>query len=420
MPPIEKPAKSEYNADMNRQEPALSDATLMSGIGILAFLAVTILGIQLLDPGWVRAVGIALLLIFGILLIKTPRSAAPAWQWHVYLGIQTALVCGLLLLQPKWGVFPMLFFILGPTAMLTFPRQSQGFLWIGIFTAATAVIFFATAAPREALLTLLPFSAGYWFFGTFARAMRNADDARKDSQRLLAELQAAHQQLQAYAAQVEELAVSEERNRMAREMHDTLGHRLTVAAVQLEGAQRLIPRDPQRAAGMVETGRSQVRDALADLRQTVATLREPLATDLPLETALPRLVASFQQATDLQVELELPEQMPVLSHLQRLAVYRAAQEALTNIQRHAQASQACLKLEIIGDCLELQVRDDGVGFPEDVKAAAFGLRGLRERATQLGGSLALEDDSQGGARLRFRLPLAKEVAPDGENPHNAC
>jgi len=420
MSQIEDQTKTVYNPDMLKDIRKNTDAAMMSGVGILTFLAITILGVQLLEPGRMRAVGISLLIAFGILLVRPPKNEAPTWQWHLYLGVQTAIVGGLLLLQSNWGVFPMLFFILSPTAMMIFPEQRQGFLWIGIFTLVTGVIFFGTAQPLNALLALLPFSAGYWFFGAFARAMRNADQARKDSQRLLDELQSAHQKLQAYAVQVEELAVSEERNRMAREMHDTLGHRLTVAAVQLEGAQRLIPRDPERATGMVATVREQVREALGELRQTVATLREPLSTDLPLATALQRLAAGFEQATSLPVHLEIPPELPALSQLKRLALYRAAQEALTNVQRHAQASQVWMALCLQDACVSLQIADDGVGFPEEVKVAAFGLRGMRERATQLNGELILDDGDAGGARIQFVLPLVEETQDDTQDPLAAC
>ena len=226
--------------------------------------------------------------------------------------------------------------------MMLFP-QRIGMLWIGIFTLVTAVIFVILLPVGEALMITLPYSAGYWFFGAFARALASAEEARAESQQLLTELQAAHRQLQDYAAHAEELAVAEERNRLAREMHDTLGHRLTVAAVQLEGAQRLIPKDPTRAAGMVGTVREQVREALSELRAAVATLREPLATDLTITTALQRLISSFEEATHLSVHLDFPDDLPSLSNAHRLALYRAAQEALTNVQKHAQAQQVWVK-----------------------------------------------------------------------------
>ena len=177
------------------------------------------------------------------------------------------------------------------------------------------------------------------FFGAFANALLRADAARRESQALLDELQQAHEQLQEYALRAEEMAVVEERNRLAREMHDTLGHRLTVASVQLEAAQRLCPTDAERAAGLVGTVREQVREALGELRGTVATLRSPVEADLQLRSALRRLMDHFEEATGLTIHRVLPDEMPPLPDAHRLALYRAAQEALTNVQKHAEASR---------------------------------------------------------------------------------
>jgi signal transduction histidine kinase len=313
----------------------------------------------------------------------------------------------------------MLFFILSPLAMMLFP-QRIGILWIGIYSLITALIFFAFMSPWDAFMSFLPYTAGYWFFGAFARALASAEEARQESQRLLDELQTAHHQLQEYAAQVEELAVAEERNRLSREIHDTIGHRLTVSAVQLEGAQRLIPRDPERAAGIVETVREQVREALGELRGAVATLREPLETDLPIRTALQRLSATFDRATGLSVQVDLPAELPALSNAQRLAFYRAAQEALTNVQRHAQAQHVWVEMILQDNCVALIVSDDGVGFSAETKEAAFGLQGMRERAAHLDGELTLENRQGGGARLKFVLPLKEEGEHDGNDPAAAC
>jgi signal transduction histidine kinase len=331
----------------------------------------------------------------------------------------TGIVVVLLFMQPNWGVFPMLFFVLSPTAMMIFPQRT-GMIWIGIFTLVTVIVFMLTNPFLEALMIALPYSAGYWFFGAFARALASAEEARQESQQLLTELQSAHRQLQEYAAQVEELAVAEERNRLAREMHDTLGHRLTVSAVQLEGAQRLIPGNPERAAEMVGTVREQVREALGELRSAVATLREPLATDLPINVALQRLADSFDEATRLEVNLELPADLPKFSNAQRLAIYRAAQEALTNVQRHAQAQRVWVNLVVQEDCVALKVSDDGVGFPKDKKEAAFGLHGMRERAAHLGGELRLETGKLGGAQVVFILPLMEETDDDGNDSAATC
>jgi signal transduction histidine kinase len=242
-----------------------------------------------------------------------------------------------------------------------------------------------------------------------ASALVRADEARRESERLLAELQDAHEQLRTYAERVEELAVVEERNRLAREMHDTLGHRLTVAAVQLEGAQRLCPQDPERAAGMVGTVREQVRGALSELRQTVAKLRQPLEVDLQLRSALSRLARHYEAATGLTVHLMLPEESTDLPDTHRLALFRTAQEALTNVQRHAEAREVWLQLAQHGATITLLVSDNGKGIQPADEDGGFGLRGLNERAAQLGGEFFLEPRPGGGTQLSISLPLPVEM-----------
>ena len=419
MPKSENQPESVYNPDMSTITSSKVDQAMPAAIGYLVILAVAILGFQFFETGMQKVLGIILLVAFAVLFALIPGRDAPDWKSHLHLALMTAIVVGLIAMQPSWGVFPMLFFVLSPTAMMVFP-QRLGMLWIGIFTLVTAIILFALASPWEAFMTWLPFSAGYWFFGAFARALANAEEARLESQHLLTELQTAHRQLQDYAARIEELAVAEERNRLAREMHDTLGHRLTVSAVQLEGAQKLISRDPQRAVEMVGTVREQVREALGELRATVATLREPIETDLPITAALQRLATSFEQATALTVHVNLSDESPTLPNSHRLALYRAAQEALTNVQRHAQASQVWILFEKKQHCVALTISDNGLGFPAGTQETAFGLRGMRERAAHLGGELFLESRQGGGAQVKLILPLVEEVEADGDNSTTPC
>jgi signal transduction histidine kinase len=181
-----------------------------------------------------------------------------------------------------------------------------------------------------------------------------------------------------------------------------------VAAVQLEGAQRLIPAEPQRAAEMVGTVREEVREALRELRRTVATLREPLQTDISLPHSLARLIDSFKQATGLDIQLLLSDDPLDLPHTHRLVLYRAVQEALTNVQRHAQANRVWVSVEVKEPKVVLLVRDDGVGFPGQEQINGFGLRGLRERVSQVAGTMEIESASGEGTQLSIVLPLPVE------------
>ena len=345
-----------------------------------------------------------LLLVFGGLLVAKPLFRVYSWQYHLYLALQTSVVASLLMLRPGSLMLPMLFCVLSVTTPLSLSLRAAA-LWIITFALINTFNFAYVIQWDEGWLVSLPYTVGYIFVGTAAYSLARASAAQRRSEALLAELQTTYQQLQEYAGRVEELAVSQERNRLAREMHDALGHRLTVSAVQLEGAERLIPHEPTRAARMVNTVRREVVEALAELRRTVATLRTPLDADLSLPAALARLVTGFEDATGVKVTWLLPDELPPLPDAYRLAFYRVAQEALTNVQRHAQAQQVWLELALENGAITLLVKDDGQGFVPETNPTGFGLRGLRERAVHLSGEFHLEANPGSGTQICFHLPL---------------
>ena len=372
------------------------------GYGLL--IAAVVVGFDRAPTAAARWTSLGLSVAFGLVMLAIPTREAPRWAAHLYLGVQCTLTTVLLFIHPDWTVFTLLFVVLSAQAMLLLPVR-QGVSWIGFFVVITVVVGFYWWGLPGAGLALALYSGAYAFFGVFAHAFIRADAARRESQELLAELQEAHHQLQEYALHAEEMAVVQERNRLAREMHDTLGHRLTVAAVQLEGAQRLCSTDPERAQDMVGTVRDEIREALGELRSAVATLRAPIEADLQLRSSLRRLITHFEEATGFVVHQVLPEEMPELPGVYRLAIYRAAQEALTNVQKHAKATQVWLMLTTQEDAVTLLVGDDGQGVSLSGEQSGFGLRGMRERAAQLGGELHLEPRRGGGTQVSFRLPL---------------
>ncbi len=378
----------------------LSDSFFQYSALALSFI------ITILDRGdepWIWAE--AALVYIGLLIVY--------WKWplrynYVYLAVQLLLVLAAVVLHP---IGFMLGFSLAVSAMLIYPGR-WGIAWIVFVALSTTVLINYFDNLNDLLVTLIGLILGYGSIGYAFWAGDTANEERRRSEALLAQLQQAHERLQDYSVQVQELAVSEERNRLAREMHDALGHRLTVSAVQLEAARRLIPSQPEQAAQMVGTVREQVGEALQELRRTVATLRAGLDEDLPLPTALRRLAEGFQAATGLPVILELPEHLDDLPETHRLALYRAVQEGLTNVQRHAKASQAWLSLHQDPTGWEVRVADDGMGLGSNPPVLGermetshgYGLRGLYERASQLGGHAALNPRPDGGAVLSLWLP----------------
>lgn len=378
-------------------------------VSYVLLVAAAVVGLRFNPPGAVTLRWLVVILLVAVAVVQLfmPKVGSPRWKTHLYLALHGALVTALMFIQPGWTMYPVLIVVPLMWGILALPLRA-GTVWIAICTLAAAASFAVGINLSEGVVGLFLYGVLYAFFGVFGHSLARADRARRESQDLLEALQEAHHQLQEHALRAEEMAVVEERNRLAREMHDTLGHHLTVASVQLEAAQRLCPTDPGRAERLMGTVREEVREALAELRATVATLRAPVEADLQLRSALRRLMEHFEAATGLIVNRVLPNEMPSLPDAYRLAIFRAAQEALSNVQKHAGASQVWLVLAVGDDAVTLLVSDDGKGTSSSTGQSGFGLQGLRERADQLGGDLHLEPRPGGGTQISFRLPLPTE------------
>ena len=215
------------------------------------------------------------------------------------------------------------------------------------------------------------------------------------------ELAEANDLLRGYAAQAEQLATTQERNRVARDIHDGLGHHLTVVQMQVQAARAVLAADPARADAVLAKAQQQATEALAEARRSVATLREP-RTSLPLPTALEGLVAETS-AAGVPTGLRVDGTARTLSAESAESLFRAAQEGLTNVRKHADATAAHLLLQFGADTVCLAVSDDGRGLPQ-TGPQGYGLLGLRERATRLGGRLDVVPAAAGGTTLRMELP----------------
>jgi signal transduction histidine kinase len=199
----------------------------------------------------------------------------------------------------------------------------------------------------------------------------------------------------------------EERRRLRRDLHDGLGAQLAGLNIQAGTLRRLIPRDPDAADELVVELREELRGAISDIRRLVHDLRPPALDDLGLVEALRQLATRYGSKDEpLRVVVEAPEDIPNLSAAVEVAVYRIAQEALTNVARHARAQTCVVRLTMDED-VTLEIVDNGVGIPAE-RSAGVGLSSMRERAAELGGSCVVEPARKGGTRVLVRLPLPKE------------
>jgi signal transduction histidine kinase len=220
------------------------------------------------------------------------------------------------------------------------------------------------------------------------------------------ELGVAHRQLREYAVQAERLATAQERNRVARDIHDGLGHALTVVQMQIKAARAVLATDAARADTVLAKAQRQAEGALDEVRRSVAALRDP-RPPLPLPDAL-RALADETSAAGVPTECTVSGPVRTLVAEVEEALYRSAQEGLTNVRKHANATRAELVLDYsLPTAVSLEVRDDGTGVAAAGKvdgAPGFGLVGVRERAAQVGGRMGLESTSGHGATLRVEVP----------------
>jgi signal transduction histidine kinase len=215
------------------------------------------------------------------------------------------------------------------------------------------------------------------------------------------QLEEAHRQLQAESLQAAALAAAEERNRIAREIHDVLAHSLTVIVVQAQAIQRLVRTDPEAAERQADTVATLAREGLQEARRSVAALRSQPAEVDGLST-LRRLVEEFGRQTGTATTFTVRGNERPLSPNAWTTLYRVTQEGLTNARRHGQARSVAVELAF-GDAVRLTLDDDGAS-PTAPVVPGNGLTGMRERAERLGGQIRFGPRPGGGFRVALELP----------------
>jgi signal transduction histidine kinase len=300
------------------------------------------------------------------------------------------------------GFNALLLLPLAGQAVVLMPELLAYLMNLGI--VATYVIAVKSFTPLWSdVWTDVPiFLAGLVFIIVFTQVAVGEEKARKEVERLLTELQATNRQLSEYSLKVEELAVAEERNRMAREIHDGLGHYLTTVNIQIQAALATLEKAPDRARKMLTKASLLSQEALEDVRNSVATLRAPMDEKMPLEAIIRNVIKGCECETLETNFLMIGAEHPVSAQA-RFTLFRTIQEAVNNVQKHARATNLWVTLDFRDDHQTiLTVKDDGIGS-ENVEGG-FGLLGLRERARLVNGELKIITAPGKGFVLELVVP----------------
>jgi signal transduction histidine kinase len=339
----------------------------------------------------------AMLAIYGIVLGLFPfMMKGSPFKAHLYFGVQSALGIGAILLSYEQDFFSMLFLPLAGQVMFVFPRRTA-FGWVIFFGIATVVGLFIKFGALEGLSKCFPYLAGLFLIASFSNLMLREKEARVQSDRLLDELQQAHRQLQEYAGQSEELATAKERNRLARELHDSVAQTLYGLTLQAEAASRKLSMGQNaEVANYLHEIRDSSHQTLKETRLLIFELRPPILEKEGLVPALRARLESVESRSGLKTQINLQEVGKLRNGIES-GLYGIFNEVLNNVLKHAHATEVSISLEKQDNKIILEISDNGVGFdPASVEThGGLGLKGMKERAEQFGGDLQIQSNEKG-------------------------
>ncbi|WP_199443481.1 sensor histidine kinase [Umezawaea beigongshangensis] len=380
--------------------------TVLFWITVPAVLTLHALGAPTYPPGLGVVPLAGLLVVLIALWLALPWELAVARRRRPVTAV-FLIVCVVLAYVDGSGLIaPLLLIGLGNVAQVFGSREAFGTLGVLLVLFFFGGLTYPHLDWNDALRSTLTIAVFCAFGIVAAASVRTARMHQARAGHLLDELTAARADLDRHEEQIRRLAVAEERARMAREMHDSLGHHLTVIKVDLENAERLRTRASTQAWAEVRQAKQLTVQALAETRRAVRALR-PLALEGRRgSAALGELARTFDGA-DVRVDLRVTGPEHDLGPDTEIVLYRALQEGLTNVLRHAGAGTATAELSFPDGGARLVIADDGSGAPTEPVRQGFGLGALAERVAELGGTLTAGNRPGGGFELRVELPAGE-------------
>ncbi|MBE8991946.1 sensor histidine kinase [Nostoc sp. LEGE 12450] len=351
------------------------------------------------------------LIIFALMGLRLPKNNQKSKI--IYTAIEILLILTTGLFGERFArLFPFLYIILVTRSCLIF--QLNGRLFV---TSLSFALFLVTLQLKYQLFNfqaspqaqeryrflILNSSLVFGLSLVFVLLMMNAVLSERQSREKLA---IANEKLREYAMRIENQATLEERNRIAREIHDSLGHSLTALNLQLETALKLWQSNPAKAEAFLATAKELGSKALNDVRQSVSTMRSNPLQEQSLERAIASLAENFHRSNGIlpicQINLEysLPPEI-------NTAIYRITQESLTNITKYAYATEVKLELTTIRENLRLRIQDNGRGFDLGQNTTGFGLHSMRDRTLALGGDFNINSTPGFGCKITVNIPLMR-------------
>ena len=355
----------------------------------VSLAAMSLLGISGLPSLRSQLLALGLVLIFGFLYRFGFQSGRYEQNRSLYFGVQVVILGLLFLLgSNNSDAFNFLFLILCIHIAVVSTAKVAA-LWIALCFGIVSLITLATRGA-DGLYAVLFYSVTFVVCGFFGYTIQQVERARDNNQRLVEELQATQRKLQ-------ELAVVEERNRLARDLHDSVKQQVYAISMQL-GAARALLGEGNQAYGPVMEAERLAREAGTELTALIRELRPAGLESKALAEALQEYVTAWARQNGIVVDLKVNSASSVPLPGDE-TLFRVAQEALANVARHSKAHHVAVELTNRNDEIVLIVEDDGVGFDMRRVEKGVGLDSMRERLEAIGGQLSISSDNLRGARV---------------------
>jgi signal transduction histidine kinase len=327
--------------------------------------------------------------------------------WAVYLVIQIVIMVVLFLIEPDGDTFSLL---LLPACMFVMRHYETrvGWAWVGIFSVFMSIMLIYGHQEFAPALIVIYFAA-YILVASFSQVIKQSEIAHQ-------KLVAANNQLRQYSEQVEDLTSINERNHLARELHDSVTQTIFSMTLITRSAVILQKRDPEQVPEKLAELQDLAQNALNEMRSLVTQLRPLSISDDGLIMVLKKHIDEQNRRNDVSITLEAQEESLKLEANQQQEVFRIIQEALNNVIKHAHAETALVSLDCYEEMLRVIISDNGRGFDTQTPVQNqfhFGLESMRQRARELGGTLEIKAAPGSGTKVICIIPIKEDPATHG-------
>jgi NarL family two-component system sensor histidine kinase LiaS len=384
--PVSRCSDWEYNAMMEKKvvlhirDPFLLDASTYVSTAVMALL-----GVSGLPSLTLQVIALLLCLAFALVYRFVFRTGYYERNPVLYFGTQVVVLVMLLLLKSEANdAYNFLLYILTVhTAVVLHLRTAIAWTTLYFTIAAAAVLI---SRGSNGLYAIFFYLAAFIVCFIFGYVVQQTEVTSERNQRLVEELQATQRKLQ-------DLAVIEERNRLARDLHDSVKQQVFAISMQLSAARAFLKEDDQAYASVAQAEKL-AQQAGAELTTLIHQLRPPLLENKSLAEAIKGHINDWTQQNNIETETDIDEVS--VSHDSEQALFRVLQEALANVSRHSQANKVWVKLKSENDHVALTIEDDGIGYDRERIIKGVGLDSMKERLAAVNGRLAISGrQSQG-------------------------